>query len=134
VQLTVEELLRSVRWTLAERIAPSPADPLTTSYLRAVDALLAQVERRLANEPAALLAEIEDLRCVLGRIGAGQPALAQASVTTVHELNAEALRLRGALVRAMPSLQAVAREEVRAYLGRQIAREASFLPEMSGAP
>jgi hypothetical protein len=134
MRLTVEELLRSVRWTLAERIAPSLADPLTQSYLRSVDALLVQIERRIAHEPAALRAEIEDLSRLLERIGAELPAVGPPRAATVHELNVEALRLRGELVRVMPSLRDDAREQVRAYLGRQIAREASFMPEMSGAP
>ena len=140
--LGLDELIGSVRWTLREKVAPGVEDSLTQSYLRTVDALLAQVATRIENEPAALAEEVQDLRELLPPIAgaSGDPAVRSAIARALDgedgpgfaALNRSALALRAALTAAMPGLDDAGRESVRAYLGRQLKRNQRFMPEPTG--
>jgi len=142
--LGIDELIGSVRWTLREKVAPGVEDSLTQSYLRTVDALLSQIARRIEHEPAALAAEVQDLREVLPQVAAASgdarvrreiEAALQKSQNAAPGFSAllqSAQALREALARAMPGLDGSAREAVRGYLARQLKRNATFMPEPTG--
>ena len=120
MQLTVEELLGSIRWTLNQRVAPTIEDSLARRYLQSIDALLGHIERRLRHEPAALIEEIADLRQLLGQ--------APEEPRATEDLGEQAIRLREQLVKAMPDLRNTLPNALNGYLRRQLAREATFMP------
>jgi ubiquinone biosynthesis protein UbiJ len=114
---TVLELLASVRWTLAERIAPTLSDPLAQSYGRSIMATLAGIEVRLRNEGAVVTEEVADLRELLGR-GADlvQPADLEAAAAEVDFL-------RNELIDVIRSGEGD-RDAIHRYYARQLERDA----------
>jgi len=131
-------LLRSVRWTLEHVIAPTLADPLASSYLRAIEALLEQAETRFREEWSTLLDELEDLRQLLPSL-TGHSAELDRAVTTaldgddeidLRSTNLELLEGRVAQLRVPIVVAAQAGlATVDGYLSRQVARTERCMPE-----
>lgn len=142
-----DEILQSVIRTFDDEVIPRVDDPDAKGLCNTISNLLRHVLLRMETEPAVLHADSADLARLLARIDGffgradERPAApgANAEIPTVRDLDAHNDRLRRELERDLATLQrdradlrqrvdyAPLRAEIRAYLDRQLTREAGWI-------
>ena len=145
-----DHVLASVIDTFERYIAPEVHDEYAASLCLTVGQLLRSVRARVAHEGEALWDDNRELRELLGTLrpqvaptvgGLIDDALVPAgdpdAYPSVARLQAEADRLRGALVaciEAIPDREHPARAAIRVYLGHQLDRQRPWLVDAFDGP
>lgn len=154
---SAEEILRSVAATFDEYLLPEIAEPFAHSLALTVSNLLRHLALRMEHEGPMLVAEITELRAVLGEIKAFAAASPGCEAVLAHvdatrgaqrgdgsyvgllALHGEATELGWALQHAIRALDDAApaiatvdgyaevRQSIRRYLRRSLEREGSLI-------
>jgi hypothetical protein len=146
---SVDDALAAIIAAVEEQIAPHVQDEYAASLCRTVGQMLRSVQARLKEEPAALAADNADLREVLSanldrlpgdiraQVSAALDARSARAAASLDELTAEALALRGALVRVIGAVTDSGdpvRKAARDYLRRQLERERPWMRDAFNGP
>jgi hypothetical protein len=130
---TLDEVLANVIDSFDTIVAPDVTDEYALSISLTISNLLRHVRVRAAHEPEALWADNADLRALLADLGVDAPPVRPADeYPSLARLIDEAVALRTCLdtyVLAHPG-----DERVRAYLGRQLARQRPWMIEAWEGP